>query len=311
MFCLGGRSVILNLSTFDVLKSADDESAIRIEGELLEKCQKIVLEIADDVAAACRENNINYTLGGGSALGAVRHQGMIPWDDDIDLNIFRGDYDRFLEAFRRMFGEKYWIHTPEETKNYGLLFIQIVKKGTVLRGREEIGAAECGISIDVFPYENTYDNKALRIMHGVLCMGMKFALSCRKTWAHRNLDLRLVKDNPKGKRIIMVKCAIGAILSPFSIDAWTHGTIRCCKMYKNNHSRYVAIPSGRKQFFGEIYNREETADTRLVPFQGREYLLTRSADSYLRKLYGDYMQIPPPERREHHIAFELDFGDNK
>ena len=299
----------MKLSTFDAMKLATDDSAIRIEGDLLEECQKIVLEIADDVAAVCEANGINYTLGGGTALGAVRHQGMIPWDDDIDLNLFRGDYDRFLRAFGERFGDRYWIHTPEKTKNYGLLFIQIRKKGTVMRGREDVGVDECGIGIDVFPYENTYDGKVLRTMHGILCMGMKFALSCRKTWANRELNLRLVKDNPEAKKAVMFKCVLGALFSPFSVDAWTHGTIRCCKMCKNNQSHYVVIPSGRKQFFGEIYDRKETADTRFVPFQGREYRLTNAFDGYLRKLYGDYMQIPPPEKREHHVVFELSFGD--
>lgn len=299
----------MKLSTFEAMKLAEDDTAIKVEEEALKKCQQLLLEIADDITSVCDSNGINYSLSGGTALGAVRHQGMIPWDDDIDLNMFRADIDRFLPAFREQFGDKYWIHTPEETKNYGLLFIQIRLKGTVMRGREDQDTDECGIAVDIFPYENTYDLKALRIMHGVLCLGMKFALSCRKTWKYRDLNLRLMRNNPEGKKAILMKCVLGAICSPFSVDAWTHGAIRCFKMCRNNRSRYVTIPAGRKQFFGEMYRRDATEDTCKVPFEGRAYRLTNDYDNYLRIMYGDYMQIPPPEKRERHVIYELDFGE--
>ncbi|MBQ6502919.1 MAG: LicD family protein [Flexilinea sp.] len=287
---------------------ANDDSAIAVEGELLKKCQQIELSVVDDLASICEKYNINYTLGGGSALGAVRHQGMIPWDDDIDINIFRKDCEKFITALENEYPNKYWIHTPEKTKNYGLLFLQIRLKGTIMRGREDIDTNECGIGVDIFPYENTYDNKLLRIMHGCLCMAMKFCLSCRKIWEHRDFNMRLVRGDPEGEKSIKIKSLIGAITSIFSIDDWTHGTIRCCKMNKNNDSKFVAIPSGRKQFLGEIYRRDEIADTELVPFDGRKYRLTKAVDQYMKKLYGNYMQIPSIEKREHHIVYELDFG---
>ena len=299
----------MKLSSFDALKMADDANSIRIEGEILEKCQKIELEIADDIARVCEKYGINWTLGGGSALGAVRHQGMIPWDDDVDINIFRKDCDRFVKALNDECPDKYWIHTPEKTKNFGLLFIQIRLKGTVMRGREDIDTDECGIGIDIFPYENTYNNKIARYIHGTLCMGMKFGLSCRKMWAHREMNLKLVGNNPSAKRAMKIKCGLGAICSIFSVDAWTHGTIRCCKMCKNDKSEYVAIPSGRKQFFGEIYKRQDIEDTDFVPFEGRQYRLIKTVDNYMKALYGDYMKIPPEDKREHHVVYELDLGE--
>lgn len=298
----------MKLSSFDDLKLAEDENSIKITGQLLKKCQTIQLSITDDIAKTCEKHGINYTLGGGSALGAVRHHGMIPWDDDIDLNVLRKDCDRLVVALNADYPDKYWIHTPETSKNYGLLFIQVRLKGTVMRGREDMFTDECGIGLDIFPYENTYDSKFLRVMHGVLCLGMKFCLSCRKTWAYRSLNLQLVKNNPSAKRAMIIKACLGAIMSVFSIDAWTHGTIKCCKMCKNNNTKYVVIPSGRKQFFGEIYERKVVENTELVPFDGREYRLMKNVDGYMKKLYGNYMEIPPEEKREHHVVYELDFG---
>lgn len=298
----------MKLSSFDAMKMANDDNAIKIEGDILKKCQRIELSIADDVARVCEKYNINYTLGGGSALGAVRHHGFIPWDDDMDLNIFRDDCEKLLKAINDEYPGKYWIHTPENTANYGLLFVQLRLKGTVMRGREDMDTDECGVGLDLFPYENTYNAKVLRMLHGCLCMGMKFALSCRKIWEHRELNMQLVKGNRDAEKTIRVKSAIGALLALFSVDAWTHGTIRCCKMCKNKNSKYVAIPSGRKQFLGEIYPRDRIADTELVPFEDKYLRLTKYADEYMKNLYGNYMEVPPIGKRERHVVYELDLG---
>lgn len=297
------RLGIMNLATFGAFKLA--QGGIKIDGEVLEKCKEVMLQIADDVVAVCDKYEIDYTLGGGSALGAIRHQGMIPWDDDIDINLFRKDYDRFIEAIEMEYGDRYWIHTPEKTKGYGLLFIQLRRKGTVMRSYEDRDMDECGIGIDIFPMENTYNQKIFRDMHGVLCMGTKFALSCRKIWRDRKRAFEVLKNNPAAKQAVMIKCVIGFCLSILSVDAWTHLTNKVCKMCHNDNSKWIVIPSGRKQFFGELYEREPFMKMKLVPFDGRKFKITGDAENYLTHLYGDYMRIPPVEERESHMVYEL------
>ena len=287
-----------------LLKNVDNDGLITVEGEQLIRLQEIVRGMADDVAAVCERYGLRYTLGGGSALGAVRHQGIIPWDDDMDLNLYRADYELFLQKFSECYSEKYWIHTPERTANYGLLFVQIRKKGTVAREREDISAEECGVPLDIFIIENTYNVRLLRMIHGVLCMGFKFALSCRKTWRDRERLREWTRDDPQAWKAIRLKICLGALVSPISVDRWTHLTDRCCKMCKKP-GQFVVIPAGRKQFFGEIYPREIYLKSKLVPFDGHRYRLTEAADLYLRQLYGDYMKIPEENAREHHRVTEL------
>ena len=89
------------MDAFKNLKSGD---LVTVDDEMLKKIQNVLLGILDDIITVCEKYKIPYTLGGGSVLGAVRHQGFIPWDDDIDVNFSRRDYERFIPAFRKEFG---------------------------------------------------------------------------------------------------------------------------------------------------------------------------------------------------------------
>lgn len=104
----------MKLSTFDALKRIQSKNAVQyvcMEGEILKKYHQILLEIASDIISVCEKEKIVYQLSGGTALGAVRHKGFIPWDDDLDINIFGSQCDEFIEKFEKDFGDKYWVNT--------------------------------------------------------------------------------------------------------------------------------------------------------------------------------------------------------
>ena len=123
------------LETNEILKErlSRKEGIHQLSQEEIEKIKKIVLEITVDVVALCEEMNIPYMLGGGSALGAIRHQGFIPWDDDMDLNIPRAEIDRLLDAIEDRYPEKYEVEAPLRTPGYLSSFIQIHRKGLFFR----------------------------------------------------------------------------------------------------------------------------------------------------------------------------------
>lgn len=149
----------MKLSTVSTFKkmNTDDERYIHLEGELLRKYQHSLIGIAQDVINVCEEENITYHLTGGSALGAVRHHGFIPWDDDMDIDMLGSDFDRFERAFLKKFGDKYWVHSYK-TVGYGMTVNRVRLKNSVFRGREDINNQECGFFIDVLRIENTYNN---------------------------------------------------------------------------------------------------------------------------------------------------------
>ena len=140
----------------------------RLTEEESRQLKKTLLEIYDDVSAFCDRHHLVYMLGGGSALGAVRHRGFIPWDDDLDLLMPRDDYDRFIQTFLEEYGQKYELTAPclkQESKN---LFLKIYKRATVW---EEIIYSYSdkwpnGIYLDIFPLENTSNNRLWRKVIG-------------------------------------------------------------------------------------------------------------------------------------------------
>lgn len=297
-----------SLSTFDSFKHLHTEDMIELTDDQLHTLQNSLLGILDDIDFVCRKYEITYTLGGGSCLGAVRHQGFIPWDDDIDINFSRAEYRKFIPAFRQEFAEKYWIHTPEERDNYALLFARIRKKGTVERTRDDFFNDECGIFIDVFIIENTFDSGIMRKIHGLGCMAFGLALSCRKFWRDRKQLLSLAQDNTSLKQVFLVKIILGLLLAWGSINFWTRLANRWNALCNNDASRFVAIPAGRKKFFGELYERAAVCVPEEMHFAGRKMNCPKDYEMYLTRLYGDYMKIPPEADREIHAYWgEIQF----
>ena len=170
----------MGLSTFDVFKQVDSEGLIEVTGEKLCALQGVLLQMLRDVDSVCSRHGIPYTLGGGSCLGAVRHQGFIPWDDDLDINMTREGYRRFAEAYGAELQEKYWLHDCERTPGYDLAFPRLRLKGTTVRTRDDFDNQECGAYIDIFIIDNAPSNALLRNAHGFISMALGFAYSCRR-----------------------------------------------------------------------------------------------------------------------------------
>jgi lipopolysaccharide cholinephosphotransferase len=299
----------MKLSTVEAFKMMDTSSDqfVHLEGELLEKYQKVLLSIADDIIEVCEQEGIVYQLSGGSALGAVRHGGFIPWDDDMDINILGSQREQFIRAFTEIYSDRYWIHTYN-TPEYGIDASKIRLKNSVSRGRDDVGNEECGFYIDIFYLENVFDNPVLRKVHGFFCMGFGLLLSCRNFYKNRALNRELEKTNPEFKKVFEFKIAIGRLLSFASVRRWAIMTHTVYSLCKNDHSKYVSIPTGRKHYFGEMYLREGMVNTVKMPFAGRQWNVAKDYDGYFNVLYGpDYMTPPPPEQREAHVLFELKF----
>ena len=294
----------MGLSTFDAYKHLEAEGAIPLEGERLAALQRCLAAILDDILAVVSETGARLILGGGSALGAARHRGFIPWDDDLDVNIPRSDWPRFRDALMARFGGKYAIYEPGVPKGYGLCFPRIRLCGTSFVTREDLVAPPpcCGVFVDVFFSENVPDNPLLRLLHGWGSLAFGFLYSCRKAFAERRWQRRWGLNG----MAFRVKRMIGFFVAFASLGFWTRLWDRWNGLCRNEKSRLVTYPVGRRHYFGEIAPREELEpgeEMRL--FEGRRCPCAARLETYMRRLYGpDYMTPPPEGKRERHVVFE-------
>lgn len=276
----------------------------RLTDEETEAIKKVVLEAALDVIALCDENGIPYMLGGGSALGAVRHGGFIPWDDDIDLNIPRKYIPQLIKAIENRYPDKYYIEAPLYTEGYLSSFIQVHRKNTVFQEYRVQKKEYCGIKLDIFVIENTYNNVVRRNWHGICVQAGLFFLSCYRMYAWRDEFKKLAEGNRKAGCVMFVKRCIGRLfaLNPKGLYRSVQKKMAQCD---DDNSDYITIPSGRNHFFGELYRRDAFMKTHRVAFEGHMLCVTDDYENYLTRLYGNYMEIPPEEKREHHVLYDL------
>ena len=269
--------------------------------------QRKLLKIFDDIVSVCEKEGIRYQLSGGSVLGAIRHGGYIPWDDDIDINMERAEIDRFVSCFTKRFCEKYWIKIPGKTPGYDQNKIRIESKQIRARGLLELNEPECGLWIDVFVIENTFDNKLLRTVHGIGTMAFRYILSCVKFARNEHEMELIIKQGSELQRYTRSRCRLGRVFSVIPLSVWTKLSVKWVTMCKTENTIYVVIPGGRHQFFRELYLRSKLCKTRDILFEKRKVKITEDYDVYMKILYGnDYMKIPPVEQREKHIMLELD-----
>ena len=283
-----------------------EESLVEMTPEMTRQYQLFLLDMYRDVKAVCDKYRIPLFLIGGSALGAVRHEGFIPWDDDLDLLMTRRHYRRFQEVFEEELGDKYILNAP----NYGMKsthrFPRILKKGTYYRkmidGPDE--ELHC-IYLDLFLLENMPDNKILRRIKGLYAQAL--AGISWEVFIYENNSPQ-VKDFllKGGKAGYYVRIIIGKVFSFLPAYKWFN---LCDKanQWPDDHSKYMCIATGRKRYFGEVFRRDQFLPGRKAIFEGETVRLFSDLDPYLRNLYGDYMQLPPEEERERHLTREFRF----
>lgn len=249
-----------------------------------EEVQKVSLDILKHVHEFCVENGIRYTLAYGTLLGAVRHQGYIPWDDDVDIMMPRPDYDKFCEIYKQ---DGYRLLAPNNHSIFPFARVCDIKKTITDDSFWPWTDVEHGVSIDVFPIDGAEDDveqlkkrlrNATRIRQHLIYYRLAKSSIQLKWGISRNIKILVAKmfyswRNPQGKAL--------AILDG--------------KKYED--SNFVTNLSSPDEYDIEHYEKSMFEKYCLLKFEDAEFFSVADYDKMLSDYYGDYMQLPPKEKQ--------------
>ena len=254
----------------------------------LEEIQGVGLRILHDVHAYCIANRISYTLFGGTMIGAIRHKGFIPWDDDVDIAMPRPDYEKFIRNYQSSEGYKLICYEHGDCQ---LAFARVCEMNkTFVKQSLPWCDQETGVYIDVFPLDGVPDDerKAKRYFNK-----MYISWTCLKL---ARVSQRHLRDQKTWKRKMNVLVRKLLFQNPITKAInWTKRHIQFCKQIPFGSTRHFANISFMEYKMKEYQQLEDYQSTHLVTFEDGEFCVCNGYDHLMRLKYGDYMQLPPKE----------------
>lgn len=267
--------------------------------EELRKVQLLQLQMAKEVKRICEKYQIKYFLDAGSMLGAVRHHGFIPWDDDLDIGFLREEYDRFIEIAPQELPEQYYIQNSNMDDNYGLVFSKIRLKGTrFVENISQQNDSAKEIFIDLFAYDNRSSNE----------------VEARREAAQFRVLTHLLLI--KCKTYVWKGQGIGKWFKffPFRIMALFYTRKSLCiqidkltAQHQGEKCEDVFVHDGTAAYYW-YFPKAVLEELIMVSFEGELFPIPQKFNEYLTKAYGNYMEFPSEEKRKTHNIIELDFG---
>lgn len=258
--------------------AVEDFSCYNGEGTVLRKAQMRLLEMLVEFDRICKKHDIQYFLSGGTCLGAVRHGGFIPWDDDVDIDIWHSDFDRLVNILNHEVSERYFVQTDRSDPAFARKYLRLVDRKSTVRYEDNIKRESFrhhGLWIDVFPLEKC------------LSYSVKKNIDYLYTGSMMNLQV---------KRGRTLKSAASVVIFPLA-------------------SLSAAIISGLSRIFASDNKISHMFGTGMAPrlnykhcfpskpliFEGHDFQGPADPHTYLENLYGcDYMSIPPKRKRAAH-----------
>lgn len=297
----------LNAKTIMNRLQKETELLKPITPENSKKLKTVLVGMLSDLQQVCMDNEIDVMLAYGSALGAVRHKGFIPWDDDLDVYMSRSDWNKFKSIFKSLMGDKYELEGPNANENAPKqTFAKIYLKGTDLTDIYDLNTPYLhGIYIDIFILDNLAGHSIIRKIDAKVSEILKFIINSQTYYEYPNpLIEKFMKMKASTHLYLNFRKFLGFMISFKSHTFW-------CNWFDKFFSRHKKTSSGLTQFSWsrEVFDRSVYYPCSEGDFEGLKVKLPGNVHEYLRKSYGDdYMELPPMEKREDHMIINLDFG---
>ena len=271
----------------------------RYDDETLKHLQKVQKMMLKDFIKICEENDITYFVNGGTLLGTIRHGGFIPWDDDIDLMMFRKDFEKLNKIMSEKPNDKYHLFNVLNEETYPYTFARFNLKNTLL---EEFWANQVdyktNIFMDIFILDNLPENNMKRFFYKWRCF-LLTQISLHRSIKYEN-ESKLKQFVQQGAYYILKILPISQI----SLKK------RCVKTYK----KYEDFDSDEVCDFPAlimlpIYKRNDWLPPKKAKFEDIEVNVPNNPDAILKIIYGDYMKLPPEDKRFRPAPEKIDFGE--
>lgn len=263
--------------------------------EVLIRLQQVELEMLDEFVRICTQNGIEYFLDSGTALGAVRHEGFIPWDDDVDVGMMRDEYEKFIRVAPLQLNKKLFLQNKSTDPTYYKYNTKIRLNGSIFPEAFNPSSHK-GIFIDIYPFDyvgNTKIEAQVRVNISRILL--------------RLLRLRQTGETRKGIKKILYR-----VTKIVPMRSYEDLYLNFCAKYKDRKTKYVSCFSYKMlQNNCLFFKTESFSPCKKIQFENREYLIMRDVDDYLTTMYGNYMQLPPESKRVNHLEGTIVFDINK
>lgn len=246
-----------------------------INEKTLKDAQKIMLEILIEVDRICMKNNIEYWLADGTLLGAVRHRGFIPWDDDIDICMLKEEYNKFLEIAPKELKEKFFLQTSKYDKNYNFLYPKIRDRNSIFIEKYDSNQEKFhqGLNLDIFVMDRYF---------------IRSKILYRFLYFFKNIKI----ENNRINNYYFFK----KIIVSFKLNICAEKILKFFSTNKKQNSRL-----GYRYYWKQLYKYNDIFPLKEIEFEGYKFSCPNNTDAYLKELYGDtYMELPPEKDRVWH-----------
>lgn len=264
----------------------------------MKEIQEVSLMVLKKITDLCERHGFRYFLAYGTLIGAIRHKGYIPWDDDVDIMMPRPDYERFLSYFAEHKDELEFlqIFTPETCKTYPYVLARVSDSRYTINVKNERNC-ELGVFIDVYPLDGIGHSEAEALSHLkkttkypsliFLATRIYYHFGITKGWKKRLLKIpAFVYTHIMGKKYFMSKL------------------YDLLKLYKYEDCEYVGAAAWCTQPRKNVYKKEWCEDLIKAPFECYDFYIPRHYDEMLKVTYGNYMELPPEKDRIYHHMYK-------
>lgn len=257
----------------------------------LSELKHIQLDVLEAIHNFCIDNNITYSISCGTLIGAVRHKGYIPWDDDIDIYLLRDDYKKLIDLFPQKYDDRYCIISLERDNKWDRPYAKAYNDETIFIESKN-KSYQIGVGIDIFPIDKVPESNYQWENYNFFRKLYQYAISIKNMNYDRN---RILVKNLLMLIIKFLLFPISTRVIAMKIDVYS-------QKFNHTSTNYI-FESVQGLNIAKPFKLSIFSEMELVEFENNYFFAFKDYDEYLRNAYGDYMQLPPEDKRISHHSY--------